>query len=566
MFINQDFRVWRPASLQSPVLAQRTNQYASLRSSTAPRISSKRKNPVNIICTFLISLFVCTAQANANNLSISNVTFGDRNPASDKVAVQFNVSWDNAWKSKINHDAVWITVRMYNPSSSPINKKLCQLATSGLNPADTSAGSNQNIQLYIPTDKNGVFLRPAVYGVHSSIASTNVSLMVDYSSCGFAETDTVNVSLFGVEMVYVPEGAFYAGDQAISTASLVEGSADNDPWYISSNGPLSVSDPAANGFRYVSSGNVQEDTTGSSFTISDTFPNGYGAFYAMKYEITEGQWVDFFNSLPSAAARESRDLTDNNHKNSDSIQKRNTISCSGSPLVCTTLRPYRPVTYLNWMDIAAFLDWAALRPMTELEFEKASRGPTFSVQGEYAWGTTSATGAGTISGSNEDGSETVTTSSANAHFGSAILSGGDSLNGAEYAQGPLRSGIFASSESTRESAGASYYGVLDLSGNVRERLVTIGNSTGRGFSGTHGDGYLTSLSGFEGNANELDWPGLDSVPSKGVTGSLGSGLKGGGWDDVQNRLRVSDRQDAANAVLAASNNAGGRGARTYDGN
>ena len=105
-----------------------------------------------------------------------------------------------------------------------------------------------------------------------------------------------------------------------------------------------------------------------------------------------------------------------------------------------------------------------------------------------------------------------------------------------------------------------------MSGNVRERLVTIGNSTGRGFLGTHGDGYLTSLSGFEGNANELDWPGLDAVPSKGVTGSLGSGLKGGGWDDVQNRLRVSDRQDAANAVLAASNNAGGRGARTYDGN
>lgn len=520
---------------------------------------------INIIGYFLISLFVCTSQANANNLSISNVIFGDRNPASDKVVIKFDVSWNNAWKSKINHDAAWITVRMYNPSSSPIHKKLCQFATSGLNPADTSVGSNSNIQLYVPADKNGVFIRPVAYGVHSSIASTNVALMIDYSSCGFAAADTVNVSLFGMEMVYVPEGAFYAGDQAVSTASLAEGSADNDPWYISGNGPLSVSNPESNGFRYVSNANVQEDATGSSFTIPDTFPNGYGAFYVMKYEITEGQWVDFFNSLPSAA-RESRDLTDNNHKNSDSVQKRNTISCSGSPLVCTTLRPYRPVSYLNWMDISAFLDWAALRPLTELEFEKASRGPVFSVQGEYPWGTTSIISASAILGSNEDGSETVTTSSANAHFGSALLGGGDASNGAEYTQGPLRSGIFASSESTRESAGASYYGILDLSGNLRERIVTIGNSTGRGFLGTHGDGYLTSLAGFEGNANELDWPGLDAVPSKGVTGTLGSGLKGGGWDDVQDRLRISDRQDAANAVAAFLNNAGGHGARTYDGN
>ncbi len=44
---NQDFRVWRSASLQPPVLAQRTNQYASLRTSAAPRISSKRESPVN---------------------------------------------------------------------------------------------------------------------------------------------------------------------------------------------------------------------------------------------------------------------------------------------------------------------------------------------------------------------------------------------------------------------------------------------------------------------------------------------------------------------------------------
>ncbi len=46
MILRQDFRVWRSASLQPPVLAQRTNQYASLRSSAAPRISSKHKSSI----------------------------------------------------------------------------------------------------------------------------------------------------------------------------------------------------------------------------------------------------------------------------------------------------------------------------------------------------------------------------------------------------------------------------------------------------------------------------------------------------------------------------------------
>ena len=42
--------------------------------------------------------------------------------------------------------------------------------------------------------------------------------------------------------------------------------------------------------------------------------------------------------------------------------------------------------WLSWADVAAYLDWSGLRPMTELEFEKACRGPNAPVAGEYAWG------------------------------------------------------------------------------------------------------------------------------------------------------------------------------------
>ena len=60
----------------------------------------------------------------------------------------------------------------------------------------------------------------------------------------------------------------------------------------------------------------------------------------MKYELNEGQWVEFINSLP-AAARANRDLADTNHKNSQNVLARNTISCSGSPLLCSSQRPAR---------------------------------------------------------------------------------------------------------------------------------------------------------------------------------------------------------------------------------
>lgn len=41
---------------------------------------------------------------------------------------------------------------------------------------------------------------------------------------------------------------------------------------------------------------------------------------------------------------------------------------------------------LSWMDGAVLADWAALRPFTELEFEKAARGPVVPVADEFAWG------------------------------------------------------------------------------------------------------------------------------------------------------------------------------------
>lgn len=176
------------------------------------------------------------------------------------------------------------------------------------------------------------------------------------------------------------------------------------------------------------------------------------------------------------------------------------------------------------MDGAAYADWAGLRPMTELEYEKACRGNQTPVANEFAWGSTSITAATSISNDGAD-NEVPGNASANCVFGYQAA-----------VQGPMRVGCFATGSSTREQAGASFYGIMELSGNLWERSVTIRNPEGRVFTGTVGDGSLSAT----GNATNGDWPGFAGGE---VTGAAGAGFRGGGWNiGVTDVALVSDRE------------------------
>jgi len=171
--------------------------------------------------------------------------------------------------------------------------------------------------------------------------------------------------------------------------------------------------------------------------------------------------------------------------------------------------------------------------MTELEFEKVCRGPNSAVAGEYAWG--NANIAGSVYTLSNDGqyNEAIASNYASDPTGNASDSTTDGS-----IDGPLRCGIFATSSSTRAEAGASYYGVMEMSGNLWERSVTLGNSDGRSFLGSHGDGSLST----NGHATNSDWPGESGGE---VTGAAGAGCRGGYWCGVTAYLRVSDRHYAA---------------------
>ena len=167
---------------------------------------------------------------------------------------------------------------------------------------------------------------------------------------------------------------------------------------------------------------------------------------------------------------------------------------------------------------------------------------------EYSWGTTDiANSPYTLSDSGADNENIATNYSGT--LGNAAYSLTTPFNGS--INGPVRVGIFAgnSSNSGRVTAGASYYGVMEMSGNLLEHFITVGNPTGRAFTGLHGNGLLNT----NGNANVTNWPG----PS-----SLGAGFRGGYWYYHAWYLRVSERSGAAGTDPNRYYSDGGRGGRT----
>ena len=201
--------------------------------------------------------------------------------------------------------------------------------------------------------------------------------------------------------------------------------------------------------------------------------------------------------------------------------------------------------FLSSNDILAYFDWSGLRPFTELEFEKACRGEATPVANEFSWATTGKA-ASEYTLSNAGSANEVIASNYSTTLGNSTYS---STNGT--IAGPVRQGIFAANASNtgRVTAGATYYGIMEMSGNVWERGITVGNATGRAFTGVHGDGALDA----SGNANTSYWPAMDCV---------GMSFRGGDRVNGSNSMRISDRNAADYSVTYRDTHTGGRGVRT----
>lgn len=503
-----------------------------------------------------ITLSLIISKACANHLQIDNFDVTRADTANNTITFKSDFMWENSWKSVESNDAVWVFLKYSTDGGT--NWKHASMAGSGLNPA--SFNPTLGFQINVPNDEKGFFLELANFA-NTDIDVKNVEFTWDYGQDGLTDEEAMAANtvtrVFGIEMIKIPQGAFYAGDgNSSSDHRFKQGSADNDPWYIQSESAINVSNIISDGFYYQNTGASGEDANGATFLIPTSFPKGYGPFYLMKYELTEGQWVSFFNTL-NYQQKVSRDITSSleGGKNSDGVVDRNTIAWDSADerALAVTLRPDRPVSYISWPDLLAYADWAGLRPMTELEFEKAARGvDILPLANEYAWGKDTYNDAlanEIYPDADEDGQEKIFDGGANLNRNSLSWSSGDgrAVGQAQGQKGPLRVGIFAEETTNRTTSGAGFYGNMELSGNLNEMVVTVGRNQGRQYLGSHGDGQLTSLLGFEGNATNTDWPGIDQTDtSRGVTATAGCGYRGGDFQSSNARsFQISTRTHAA---------------------
>ncbi len=536
----------------------------------------------------------------ANNLQITNLEVVSQDTTSEVMVLGFDISWDNSWYDGVNYDAVWVVVK-YSVDGGTTWKH-CMLKGYGAGKTvidwgiGYQAGSNPAIPMELSLhlqDRNvemppavtqrsvGCFVRRAIpdqSGTSTTNTVTDVRIVWDYAPVPSADKALIadaQLKILGVEMVYIPQGPYWLGDNNTDAGQFRYryASGNYKSNQIASEDTILFRD-ADNYWYYATPGtpNTGEDSTGG-FTLPSTYPKGFMAFYLMKYEITEGGYVSFLNSLTrtqqgyrvetSVAA----DTVTNVYvlSSTASSSYRNTVQCPSSgngttaPVIFSTSKGDRACNWLQWTDICAYCAWMGLRPYTEMEYEKACRGPMNPVWDEYAWGGTSPVAAVTLSGT-EDGTESVTTTSANINFNNQTFSGGDA------GQGPLRAGIFAkASTTTRLASGGGYYGNLEMSGNLWERCVSAGMDYGRMFKGTHGSGTLTAT---YATALNDDWPLFDTA-STGVYYARGSGFRGGSWKSPAGSGRVSDRtsasvyyEDTSNALNKRRYDSGGRCART----
>ena len=339
---------------------------------------------------------------------------------------------------------------------------------------------------------------------------------------------------------------FYGAAVSINNISMTDKdlSQSTDFAYLVDN--VNTTIPLSNTER----GLYADDKQTWSGTLAAAYPSGFFGFYVMKYEISQDQYVRFLNKL-TLKQQKARTIGDelenvpeggyvfgNTHTQPEA---RNGIvvstkSTNGSPVVFANKLNVSgsgfsnsddgltiACNYLNPLDMLAYADWSGLRPMSELEFEKAAREayPATPELGEYAWN------SGNFSTVMNEGTLK------NAGTPSEYLEGAN-INVGKTLDGPVRCGSFAAKNGSRTQAGASYWGVMELSGNLAEICYNV-NTDGRGFQGgaaAHGDGAIADDG--TGNIGANLWPlGLNAFA-----------LRGGSFATSALMARVSDRTKA----------------------
>jgi hypothetical protein len=419
---------------------------------------------------------------------ITNVTVIARDGKT--ATIRFDIDWEDSWRNGINHDAAWVFFkaraddqsewqhvrlaadRTLNPAGYgqekiilPPPRKETRLPSYLLGRADYDkpGGLERSREFFFAVEERdalleflvpagadgltGVFLRRAEPGV-GTVRAHGVTVVWDTTACkGLADPLKAQIRAFGLQMIYVPEGAFYLGSGGTEANAFYAYTEDHQsaPAYrVTSAGAI----PTGKKQGRLWARNAAQPEDGGEIPAS--FPNGYAAFYCMQQHITSRQYAWFLETIPVAQAEERWNTSAKWIQGVAYTGRWHTqVSRTGTAPNYTYQhhsgdpRCGAGCFGMSWPDGAAFAAWAGLRPMTELEVEKAVRGPRL----------------------------------------------------------PLADECCASYWGIEPFSGAAWHAWKGWHPQG-EQTVTVGNAKGRGFKGTHGNGTAVV---------PADWPQADAV-------------------------------------------------------
>lgn len=456
--------------------------------------------------------------------------------------IEANRIWEHAWLNENGHDV---------PAGSVLWPAL----------------ANESLPFNAATNPvKGVFVYRNAVG-SGTFSLSDLQIRWNYRQQGIIDVAICDLQVFAVEMIQTNQGAFWVGTGGSESASFTaanSSSGNTIAFEIAASAPTLQGNNASSDPANLSARGSLDLSGTTTATLATGFPTGFAAFFMLKYEVSQQQYVDFLNTLTRRQqnARTATDLAEGVTSvtnrfvmsNSSSSQNRNAIRCNATISAFLPIQFYMDANadgqpdgaddgrgiacnYLSWADLAAYLDWAGLRPLTELEYEKAGRGIRTPVPNTYPWANTTLTAATGINNAGEP-AETAANSGANAVFGDQA-----------GVNGPLRTGVFGTATTSKTALGAGEYGATEMAGNVWECIISLGHPTGRSFDGLHGNGDISAA----GDANVPNWPANDA---------LGTGVRGGSWSSAAARLLLSDRDQASTPMANRTNESGGRGARS----
>ena len=408
-------------------------------------------------------------QAYSNNLQITNVTYD-----AGANTLNFDISWDNAFRVNSGWtDHIYIFAKYKNSNGSTWESVFLE----------GSGHSDDEPSMFVSSAGGSIVIDGDYFGIEVGHLSS-FSSGTQGGNCTVLLSENMDFfnpsfRVFGIEFISTNYSSvyvdYYVGDG--SSANRFHKGDDTTQAYF---------------WDYIGS---NANVGNGPYDINTTHPSGIpvstinlSIFRApksiMKYEISQIQYVQFLNCLNREAQNNRVETDISGNAVSDvyvmsgtpTVMNRNGIRCdasipNGGPVTfyCDLNGNGVPNEYddgqniamnhLSGADFYAFLDWAGMQPMNEIEYEEICRGSNNWVPNEFAWGSSAYNEANPINDNTYGSPDEKLNGSISGPIGNA--------------NSPMRCGTPATATTNRLTSGASAYGIMELSGNVPELYIAL---------------------------------------------------------------------------------------------